>query len=231
MTFYAKFMYSSCPFYHKDIEGHIQMKKTPIALMLLWTLTLLPLSAGGDMHPQAPSVSAHSPYYLFAAGGGALWSLDTRLAKNHSLKSSALGKKGALFELGAGYRFSSKFFGEFAYQHALLPIARIDNVYISLNYRFFETEKATMYVGALAGYSRLKWTQNPHKVLYYKNLTSKHTIFGMQLGASYALTDHLSLTAKYQYIRYQHRLNILTTASTVEHTAAHQILAGIRYQF
>lgn len=144
--------------------------------------------------------------------------------------NGALDDKGMVTEVGIGYRYGDNVFATFAAQRTRLDIADIDNFYASINYQFSDVT-AKPYIGALVGYSQLKWSEAPSAVIINEDLTSDGLMYGLQAGIEQELSGNWSLFAKYQFIKYDHLMDIRTKTSTIEHNYGQNILLGVRYGF
>jgi opacity protein-like surface antigen len=211
------------------------MKKQIISSLVL--LSTMAYSGGAFVEvtePVEPVIEIQTvdkkDLFVFAAGGGAFFDVKSKLASGDSFIQGALDDTGVVFEVGAGYKVNENIFMELAYQRSALEIADVDTGYLSINYLFPETV-LNPYVGVLAGYSRLKWSQRPHVMILNEDLTSDSGIYGFQAGADIALSESLSFGVKYQYIVYDHFMDIQDGRSTIAHESAQNILAGLKYSF
>ena len=203
-------------------------------LSLLVTLTLLISAshAGSNMiKPAEPVISIQeNNFFVYIAGGASFLDIDSDIALNATLIEGALDDNGAVGEIGVGYRYSENIFTTLTAQRTMLDIADIDNFYASINYQFSDVT-AKPYIGALLGYSQLTWTESPHVVVLNEDLTSDGLMYGFQAGFEQTLTENWILFAKYQFIKYDHLMDIRSSASTIEHNYGQNILIGVRYAF
>ncbi len=156
--------------------------------------------------------------------------IDSDIAPNTTFTEGALDDRGAVGEIGIGYRYGENIFTTFTAQRAMLDIADIDNFYASINYQFSNVT-AKPYIGALLGYSQLTWSESPHVVVSNEDLISDGLMYGLQTGIEQVLTENWTLFAKYQFIKYDHLMDIRSSASTIEHNYGQNILIGVRYAF
>jgi opacity protein-like surface antigen len=168
-------------------------------------------------------------YFVFLSGGVSSLNVDSKLEKNHSFNEGALDDSAILFELGLGYRFNENIFSTLFVQNTQLDIADITNLGLSVNYQFNNEYKP--YIGFFTGTSQLKWSEEPHVVLLDKDLTSKSPIFGLQAGVEKNLNNNWAIFAKYQLTSYNHEIDIRRGRSTIKHTAANNLLLGVKYEF
>jgi len=193
--------------------------------------------AGGDIVEPEGSISEISNQdsqdnglFVYIAGGGAVLDTDSFLAPNAAFINGALDDTGTVGEVGAGYRYSKNIFATLAAQRTILDMVDIDNFYASINYQFTDVV-ANPYIGVLLGYSQLGWSESPHVVVANKDLSSDGLMYGLQAGIEQVLTENWTLFAKYQFIKYDHLMDIRSSASTIEHNYGQNILIGVRYAF
>ncbi len=189
---------------------------------------------GGDIPSASGAAWTHDinkkDFYIFAGGGVSFFGEEIKPREDTSFVRGALDDKSAAFEVGIGYNFTKNVFAEFAYQRAALDIANIDSGYISLNYQF-SGMSLNPYIGILGGYSKLKWTKRPHRMLKNEKLTSKSSFYGLQTGIRFPISDNVSFTAKYQYIKLDHLIDIRNGAGSIEHNSVQNLLVGVEYGF
>ena len=166
---------------------------------------------------------------VFVAGGIGKLDVNTSLAPNITLADGATDDSGKILELGVGYKHSERIFSTIAVQRSALDIADIDNLYGSVNYQF-PMEKAQPFIGALVGYSQLDWSKRPHPVFINETLKSKSVIYGLQAGIEKEVSKNYSIFMKYQYIKYDHNMEILNT-NNIEHDSEQNLLLGLQYTF
>jgi opacity protein-like surface antigen len=169
-------------------------------------------------------------WFIYVAGGKSSLDISTKLTLPDPLNDGALDDSGTLLEVGGGYRFSDNIFTTLAYQHTALDIVTIHNLYVSINYQFSDVIFKP-YVGILGGYSQLVWDERPHPVLPSEDLSSESAMYGIQAGMEYRLNDRWNLFAKYQYIVYDHTMDIKQGGDIIDHNSANNILIGVRYAF
>lgn len=168
--------------------------------------------------------------FIFGAVGSSDVNIDASLAPNTTLTTNALDSSAAAFEIGVGYEFNKKYFATLAVQKNKLGIADINNIYGSVNYQFSK-KGIQPFMGVLAGYSQLDWSKRPHVVFINEDLTSNSFIYGLQAGVEKKLGTKLSLFAKYQYLKYDHTMEIVNNTSNINHNSGQSLLLGLRYFF
>lgn len=213
------------------------------SLVVLGTLTSLSYAGGNYMKPLDPVIAIpiqeiqpvkDNDYFIYAGGGLSTVKIHQHGSSCLCTKPSAFDKDGEMVEIGVGYRYSENIFVTLAAQRTMLDIVDIDNVYASLNYQF--DVMANPYIGVLAGYSRLTWNEYPaiQSTSYVDDLESTGLMYGVQLGIQPQLTENWSLFAKYQFIKYEHLMNIRPNngqREEIEHDYGQNLLTGVRYGF
>lgn len=168
--------------------------------------------------------------FVFGAVGNSDVNIDTSLAPNTNLTSGAIDSSAKTFEIGVGYEFNKKYFATLVVQKNTLDIADINNIYGSVNYQFSK-KGIQPFIGVLAGYSQLDWSKRPHVMFINEDLTSNSFIYGLQAGVEKKLNNKLSLFAKYQYLKYDHTIEIVNNTSNINHKSGQNLLVGLRYFF
>ena len=143
-----------------------------------------------------------------------------------------LDDSGATWEAGVGYRYTKDVFTTVSLQGMYLDQVDMLNANASINYRFSDL-LVMPYFGAVLGYSYLEYQEIPVDTTG-RNVDSKldadHMTFGLQAGAEYELSKQITLFGKYQFMKYQHNMEIFQT-SDIEHTNTQNLEGGIRYEF
>ncbi len=190
--------------------------------------------AGGTTKPALDKpleiAKVDNKYFINIAGGGAFLNVDNVLSLNTTFADGALDDSGTVGEVAFGYRYSKNIFTTLAVQRTMLDIADIDNIYLSVNYQYADVF-AKPYIGALIGYSKLTWSEDPSVIILNKDLTSEGATYGMQAGVEYNLNDDWAISGKYQFMKYDHTTDIRDGASNIEHTYGQNILMGVNYEF
>lgn len=217
------------------------IKKATLLLTSMFACSQI-LYAGGDIVPVYEPVTTdvnmeqeyigdkEGHFFVFASGGASFFSVDTKIARGRSFTKGSTDNSTGAYELGAGYYIRENIFTELAYQQSMLDLADVDSIYMSINYAFTDM-MFSPYVGALLGYSTLDWETAPYNAGISNDVTSDSSIYGVQAGASYPLMNHLSLSAKYQYITLDHILNITNGTGEIKHNNVQQIFGGLKYEF
>ncbi len=193
--------------------------------------------AGGDIvAPIEPAIEEvittvnDNDYFVYGAAGRATLDVESTLAVGTTFTNGTFDDRGAVFELGAGYRFNDNIFSTIALQRTKLDIVDIDNYYGSINYQFSDVT-AKPYIGVLLGYSRLKWSPRPHEMLVNEKLTSDDPMYGIQIGVEHTFREDWSLFATYQLIKYDHLMDIQNGTHIIEHDGSKNLLLGVSYGF
>lgn len=205
-------------------------KTMKLKLLYAGILTILTLNchAGGGLNPFTGIDK--SKFSVFIAGGANELGVNTSLAPNTTLTDGAIDDSGKVLEFGVGFTHSKRIFSTVAVQRNALDIADIDNIYGSINYQF-PMKKAQPFIGALVGYSQLNWSKRPYPVFINENLKSKSFIYGLQVGIEKEVSKNYSIFMKYQYIKYDHEIEILNNTSNIEHDSGQSLLIGMQYIF
>jgi len=169
-------------------------------------------------------------FFINIAGGGSFLNVDNELGLNTTFSNGALDDKGVVGEVALGYRYSENIFTEFALQRTMLDIADIDNIYVSANYQYSDVF-AKPYIGAVIGYSKLTWSDDPAAVVLNKDLTSEGVTYGVQAGLQHSFNENWGISGKYQFLKYDHATDIRDGDSSIEHTYGQNILMGVNYEF
>lgn len=195
--------------------------------------------AGGSEAPVAATVPWDVPaeeatnYFVYVSGGTATTNVDSSIQDNIVLLPDVLNDSATVVEAGIGYRHSSDLFATAFIQSGSLDQVSIMNYNASVNYRFSDLP-IMPYLGAVIGYSTLKWNEIPVDTTGHTNVTSKldadHMTYGAQAGLDYELTDHFTLFGKYQVLTFDHLMEIFET-SDIKHTNLQSLEGGIRYEF
>lgn len=197
-------------------------------------------AGGGEMpiEPREPifdmpqtEIEFEGAPFLFLNGGGTIFSVDSSKEPRSRFDNSSFADKGGIIEIGVGYNFNKNLFSTLAYQAILFDESQMNNFYASINYKFDDDDLMNLYVGAIFGVSTLSWDKNIHLVLIDKDLKSESLMYGLQVGASKEIQENLSITAKYQVLKYTHELDIRQNRSNVEYSFGQNILTGVQYDF
>lgn len=176
-----------------------------------------------------PNTSKDKPF-IFGAAGITNLDINTSLAQNTNLIDGALDDNGGLFEIGVGYAFNQNYFATINIQKSSLEIADIKNIYGSINYQY-PMVNIKPFIGILAGYSDLNWTKRPHIKLINEDLTSSKSLYGFQVGIEKRFAKKYSIFMKYQFIKHNHRIEILNNTSKIDHKSEQNLMIGLKYSF
>ncbi|XPV67833.1 MAG: outer membrane beta-barrel protein [Halarcobacter sp.] len=160
---------------------------------------------------------------------------NLHMSKDDKVGSVALienidsSSKNILLETGFEYNKNLEF--SLNYQRVDNDDVNLDNVYVSLKYKFPQ-DKFTPYVAANLGYSQLSWQTRP--VATINNDTSSGSyLVGTTLGLLYPLTTKVSLNLNYQVNMLDHETSVesLPNRSILNHDLLQSFNVGIRYTF
>ena len=212
------------------------MKKNSI-ISVCMLLAMNVAYAGGDITPIEPVTEeivedTSNNLFVYGAGGYATLDVTAYITPGADLKVGALDDKGVLYEVGIGYRFTENIFSTLSYQRTGLDFADIDNIYASVNYQFSDV-LLKPYIGLIAGYSKLTWNTRPHvpHIVDDEDLESTYPTYGVQIGVEHMFTENWSVFAKYQYLKYDHVMDIDKAVTNIYHNSGQNILLGARYAF
>jgi len=188
--------------------------------------------AGGDIELVTEVIVEETvpSWFVYVAGGGSSYDVSSKLTPHDTFTAGALDESGALFEGGVGYYFTQNIFATVAYQRSTLDIVYLNNYYASINYQFSDVFLKP-YIGLLAGFSQLEWDESPYRLLQDNKFSSEFAMYGVQAGIEYDFTENWSLFGKYQYVSYDHHMDILWDRNTIDHNSAQNFLLGVRYAF
>ncbi len=201
-----------------------------IKLLCAGILAIFSLNCHADGNLRIFESIDKSKISISISGGVNKLDINTSLAPNATLNTGALDKSGRVLEFGIGYKYSKKIFSTFAFQRSTFDISSIKNIYGSINYQF-PIKTIQPFIGALVGYSQLDWSKRPHPMLINENLKSDSFIYGVQTGIKKKVSQNYSIFAKYQYIKYDHNIEIQNNTSNIKHNAGQIFLIGISYIF
>ncbi len=166
--------------------------------------------------------------FIDGAIGVGIVGIENRADKDN-LQDDALDTNGLNLKVGIGYRWSDEIYNQLEIDRLDLGLADIDNIYISLNYRFFET-KLKPYLGIMLGASVLKWQSSPMKNYTGKQIdSSKQTLYGVKFGLSKNITKQTEVYMVYRFLDINHRTTI--EEETIKHKHINSLLIGVRYDF
>jgi len=141
--------------------------------------------------------------------------------------------KGISYNIDGGYTFKNGFAIGFGYLRFDATDLLFDNVYGSINYRFNDYSSFIPYVGALGGYSSLKWFTDPiPNPVEGSNNDSSSFLFGTQTGVIYKMSGIVSLYIGYQCLFMNHITNITVDSknrSKLKHNTLHTMQIGFHF--
>lgn len=139
---------------------------------------------------------------------------------------------GMIYGIDVGYHFNKSIFMTLDYQYTVLDDVDFNEIFTTVNYKFNETFSMDPYVGAIVGYSKMAWSQNPLNSSNNNNESSSYS-GGIQIGADKYVMDQMALYLSYQYLIMNHTTNIKTflEEKELEHTSKQTLNIGIKYYF
>lgn len=109
--------------------------------------------------------------------------------------------------LQLGYALNADWLATAEYSYVDADEVEMDNWYVSINRQWRPAGGWTVFLGALAGLSRLNWEQPPIDTLR-RDRDSDDFLWGAQLGAGYELTKNWGVQLRYQYLAMEHRTRL-----------------------
>ena len=167
-------------------------------------------------------------FFVFGSVGASL--LNVKQEGSLPLSYHSLDDKGSLMAIGLGYKYGKTLFSTLSLQRNTLDMVTIDNIMFSYNYQF-NSFLATPYIGVLAGMSRLRWTKEPYVSQINKKLTSQNALYGVHAGFEQSIGKNFFVYTDFQYIMYNHSLDIYTGNTIIKHKNEKNILLGVKYAF
>jgi len=181
----------------------------------------------------AQSVSGdEGRFYIYGGVGASAFKVQSYLNNTGgSFDPDALKDKSTTGEIGMGYSINPDYSIETAYQRMNLTIANINNLNVAFNRYFTSGGTISPYIGIVAGFSSLTWSRKPHPIFVSSNLTSSSPMFGGQLGSDIKLTDNFFITAKYQYMYVNQKIDIQINKAGIQHSDMQNLMLGVKYAF
>jgi len=174
--------------------------------------------------------TTQSKYFAYVAGGVSFLDTQSNLPAI-SQKKGALDERGKIIDFGIGTKLTHNIFATLSEQRTEIALGDINSIYTSLNYQFTDVMLKPFF-GALVGYSKLNWDSRPYKVARaIEKSASSGTTYGIQTGVEQKITKNWSGFAKYQFVKYDHQLNIDNGKYDITHDSVQNALVGVRYGF
>jgi len=138
--------------------------------------------------------------------------------------AATIDNRGLSYNLEAGYFYTKEIFITTAFLSSSTDDININNLYMSLNYKFDINQNIDLYMGLLGGVSSLKLTN------YAQSSASSSLLYGLQVGAKYKIYKNFSLFSQFQSIFLTHRINF-TTDEKIDFNMLNALQAGVLYSF
>ena len=140
--------------------------------------------------------------------------------------------KGYNLGVGVGYNYNERVFFTANYQKKYFDDVHVDNLFLSVNYRFEKIEEFYPYGGVLAGYSQMSWTTDPISSLI-SDVSSGSYLVGAVIGLTYPINERLTLDVNYQLHHTNHKTHLISSPakSTLVHSLSHNFNLGLRWSF
>ena len=138
---------------------------------------------------------------------------------------------GLVGEVGFGYRYKS-YQTKLKYSFISLENAKIDNVIMSVGYKFRDTILKP-YLGVLFGQSKLEWDKSVVEKAEDEDLTSKKPLYGVELEGEYNFSNAFSFLFSYNFYVTNHKTDVVAPSydSKLKHKNFHNLLIGLKYSF
>ena len=141
---------------------------------------------------------------------------------------------GDTWGVGVGYEISDRWIVQLDYTATDADDVDIDQIILSLNYKYpLSFLKGMSAVGGLViGEGSLEWNQDPEIAdPLFDDLDDDESLYGIQVGLEYQLTEHWSTSLMYQYLDQEFNTNIDTDLGRLEfeHSSPQYLLFGLRY--
>ena len=147
--------------------------------------------------------------------------------------ANELSTQGLNFNLGLGYKYDNDIIFKAGYQRVMFSDIHLDNLYVGTGLELDELAGFTPYLGLLLGYSQLTWDKDPVSNVIKVDTRSNSNMLGLELGATYPMTESFSLEIMYQLTNVDHKARVVKSGamSDIEHTLVNNIYFGLRYSF
>jgi len=166
--------------------------------------------------------------FIDGAIGVGIVDIENRADKDN-LQEDALDTDGINLKIAIGYRWNKRFFSDIGIDRLDLGLADIENIYLSINYRFIDINFQP-YLGIMLGGSRLRWQSSPLLNYTDKQIdSSKQTLYGMRVGAEQNIQKDINMFVSYRFFEINHRTTI--EEETIKHKHINSLLIGVRYDF
>lgn len=142
--------------------------------------------------------------------------------------------EGTGYGLFGGYEFSNAIATSVSYTVLNTGDLKFTNMYATLDYKFYNSSSFVPYVGVIVGFSELEWMIDPiANATSSAAASSSSPLYGTQIGGMYKIFKSSSILINYNCLFLDHVTNIekTTNKSTVKHSLAHSLQAGIQYKF
>ncbi len=150
--------------------------------------------------------------------------IDGPLKPDYKINNDA-----ASYGLELGYRAYENIFYTANYSKYDFESRSFDNFYLSANYIFdLDEEDFSLYVGAVGGWGRVSWTDDPVDSAETSEKRSSNYIIGAQIGLEYVLEENFLLYCSYIY-SYSPQKAFLYDTTTIEYSHRHNATIGFRY--
>jgi hypothetical protein len=160
-------------------------------------------------------------------------STSNHIGKEGSVVAKAPYEDFGSYGLNLGYEFRNGIFCTLGYSQIMNGDIIMDNIYLTLNYKFLTYYNFSPYFGLFIGNSYLKWNMYPIENPTSFDDQSTSVLTGAQFGVSYPIDDKISLSLAYRVAAMDHvsTLEVPGSSSELHHKRLDNILFGIQYKF
>ncbi len=160
-------------------------------------------------------------------------STSNHIGKEGSVVAEAPYEDFGSYGLDLGYEFRNGIFCTLGYSQTVNGDIIMDNIYLTLNYKFLTYYNFSPYFGLFVGNSYLKWNMYPIENPTSFDDQSTSILTGAQFGVSYPINDEISISLAYRVAAMDHvsKLEIPSSSSELHHKRLDNIFFGIQYKF
>jgi len=160
-------------------------------------------------------------------------STSNHIGKEGSVVAKAPYEDFASYGLDLGYEFRNGIFCTLGYSQIMNGDIIMDNIYLTLNYKFTTYYNFSPYFGLVVGNSYLKWNMYPIENPTSFDDQSTSLLTGAQFGLRYPINDEISFSLAYRVAAMDHvsTLEVPGSSSELHHKRLDNILFGIQYKF
>jgi len=139
---------------------------------------------------------------------------------------------GTSYGLELGYYFYKNLFTTLNYQLSSLENVTFSNVYATMNYKIKKMNGLNLHVGALLGYSSMRWNNLPLNATL-NQVNSFSYMIGLQVGHNIEVSENFEIYLQYKIVNMRHAASVNQSPNftKITHTGEQNINIGVRYSF